>query len=140
MRLHPNAETDAGDAPAAGATDSRGKLAGGSCCESRGCPEAKRSERRTMSAGADRQSRLRAERWSQLDEAGAIEEPPDQFQSVVGGECFLSKRDGKIALDTGSNRAFPYSYECGPFGGGRLVMLPFHTTDGATFNSGVSLQ
>ena len=48
-----------------------------------------------------------------LDEAGAIKEPPDQLQSAVGGECFLSERDGKIALDTGSNRAVPYPHDSG---------------------------
>jgi hypothetical protein len=33
-----------------------------------------------------------------LDETRAIEGPPDQHQSAVGTERFLSKRDGKIDL------------------------------------------
>ena len=73
-----------------------------------------------------------------LREARAIDEAPKQLEPTVRAQLLVGELDGKIGLDTASNQAFPYSHERGLSVEEGLVVLPFHTTDGATFNSGVS--
>jgi hypothetical protein len=58
-----------------------------------------------------------------LRKARTIDETPEQLDPPVRAELLVAEDDRKIALDTASNRVFPYSHECGPLGGGRLVAL-----------------
>ena len=58
-----------------------------------------------------------------IRKARAIDEAPEHLEPPVRAQLLLGEDDRKIGLDTAANCAFPYSHECGLFGGGRLVAL-----------------
>jgi len=58
-----------------------------------------------------------------LRKARTIQKTPLQLDPPVRAQLLYAKDDRKITLATASNRVFPYSHGCGPFGEERLLAL-----------------